>query len=969
MNFKKTVANYIVWGLFCVALFAGIGVAAIGFSEKMGNTSYLIYVGLFYALFLVSVAVIMLGYKPVRNNMADKLEAERKRISGLTETILVVVVAITAIIVRFGITLLLMDSQTSMVFTGTGAYFEYAIGNIDGLGTGENIAFLFTDLLKALFSVFGKTFIAVYVLQSFFTVGIMLFVFYAMKDLTGRFCAWLSLIMIAYLPGSVYLFMECSPGLFYTFLFSAYLFAAVKLCLAIKNEKINHPKHFLWFGLLGLFAGLIAYLDISGLALIPVTLYAFFMLRRKIGTNAVEKPLFQSLVYFGMSAFTLIVSLFGFPAGLDAGVSGIARYGSAFLSREGMNYTILTPHFRSWDSLILLIFAGLWMIVFLRIRRDYAMPFAFVSVVIILFSLFTMDHTDYTGLISVCFAAVGAIGARNIGKMYVPAAVLIQEEEAELLERKAEEEARKAEKEARKAAEAEEKKESETEIEKEIVKDKDIKKLSKEARKLAKKEKRAQKKGVILLGKTDPALEAEIAALRESEEAASKSAAKAIAEKTEEVVKEPATEAVAGVIAVETADVAKEAEVAEVIGEKKETVTEEPAASVAVDETVKEEAAIEQSVSEQPETVKEEPIPAASVEEFAKEEPAIIEPVVDQPVAEEAVVIAEPVTEALKEEPAIEQPVAVVVEEPVIAEPVVETAKEEPVVAAAEEPVAEPVKEESAIEQPTAVVAEAPIAEETKTEPVVTENATTTETAEPEEKKAPKKELPPYVPQKMVLRSRGKMFTPVKKAEVALENNPELLTKPMASVNTAELPVVSVSPVEPVAEATTAVATPAFDVKPVENVSVEETKPVENIATEEVKPAENISAESIQPAESIPSEVIPAQEESAEVVKVVAPAPVSEVKPLVAAATEETKTAAEAITQEQKAEETKPVETTPEKPAMEEKKAEEKPSFIKNPLPGPKPHVSRELVFDYELKDDEWDYDLKDISGKEYYDI
>ncbi|GEM_PF-2569776 len=47
----------------------------------------------------------------------------------------------------------------------------------------------------------------------------------------------------------------------------------------------------------------------------------------------------------------------------------------------------------------------------------------------------------------------------------------------------------------------------------------------------------------------------------------------------------------------------------------------------------------------------------------------------------------------------------------------------------------------------------------------------------------------------------------------------------------------------------------------------------------------------------------------------------------------------------------------------------EKPKMIKNPLPGPKPHVAKELNYDYIPKAGEMDYDIKDISDKDDYDI
>ncbi len=48
---------------------------------------------------------------------------------------------------------------------------------------------------------------------------------------------------------------------------------------------------------------------------------------------------------------------------------------------------------------------------------------------------------------------------------------------------------------------------------------------------------------------------------------------------------------------------------------------------------------------------------------------------------------------------------------------------------------------------------------------------------------------------------------------------------------------------------------------------------------------------------------------------------------------------------------------------------QERPRLIHNPLPGPKPHVAKELAYDYQPKDSEMDYDLKDLSGRDYFDI
>ncbi|MBQ8247693.1 MAG: glycosyltransferase family 39 protein [Lachnospiraceae bacterium] len=48
---------------------------------------------------------------------------------------------------------------------------------------------------------------------------------------------------------------------------------------------------------------------------------------------------------------------------------------------------------------------------------------------------------------------------------------------------------------------------------------------------------------------------------------------------------------------------------------------------------------------------------------------------------------------------------------------------------------------------------------------------------------------------------------------------------------------------------------------------------------------------------------------------------------------------------------------------------ERKPKLIRNPLPGPKPHVAKELSYDYTPKASEMKFDLEDMRGRDYYDI
>ncbi len=46
-----------------------------------------------------------------------------------------------------------------------------------------------------------------------------------------------------------------------------------------------------------------------------------------------------------------------------------------------------------------------------------------------------------------------------------------------------------------------------------------------------------------------------------------------------------------------------------------------------------------------------------------------------------------------------------------------------------------------------------------------------------------------------------------------------------------------------------------------------------------------------------------------------------------------------------------------------------KPKMIRNPLPGPKPHVAKELNYDYIPKESEMDFDIVDLKGKDFFDF
>ncbi len=909
MIFKRSVVNYIIWGLLCVIVFAGIGVSAIGVSEAAENPAYLIYVGAFYGIFILGITILAIGFKSLKKPVEEKFGVSGIKLEGIMEVVFVFVVAITALIVRFSSAIkLFIDETGAGTGKGTGAYIEYALGNIPSLGTGENGAYLFTGLVKTLFGIFGENLVVVYVLQAILSLGIMIFAFYAIRNSVGKAAAWFAFLLLAFLPASIQQFLYCTPALMYGFLLSAYYFGIVLLIHYYRNGKIEENRHLVYFGLAGLFAGFIAYFDISGLFLFPITIYAFYQMKFKTEIREkIDKPSWQSLVFTGCGLVFLLIALFAFPAGAPSGVTGIARYGMLFVPRDGIDITILAPYYGTWESAIIYMLAGLWLLEFVKTKKDRVFPLAVMAIVFVLFHFVTLDHVSYEVVMSLVFTMIGAIGLRYIAILFMP----VEAESEEAM------------------------KEQLIEIEnkrKERANAKFAKKIEKENKQGGRK---GRKSNIITLGK-DVHMEAP----------------------AEEVAEEVKTDA---------AEVAAETTVTEA------SATENAAAETTATET-------------------------AATETFGTET-SVTETAATETVAANSKTPSETKPETT-EETKTETTAGTK------AETLTETKFD----------TAEDTKTETSAETKTET------AEETKTETRVEATAAAEPTAET---KPVKKELPPYVPQKMVPRGRrGKMFSPVKKAEGDFESNPEYMNRPMPTkkaeepeINTAtavesalvaramaageNAPVIETAAVsevvvasEAVASTTTAVAeTTAVSEVAVAlsetvadtNETVASAETVTKIAAENV--AETVTETTVVPATETVEETATetTNENTAEAVTETTTETVAETTTeAVAEIPAETKP--EAVTEtvqetvdnkpEEKGVET--TEVTTETAVETEAKAvtdtasetaTETVKEIKNVLPGPKPHVPKELVFDYDPTEEEMDFDIKDLTGKDFYDV
>ena len=926
MNFKKNFVNYIAWGLMCVILFAGVGVSAIGVSEKAESNAYLIYVGAFYLIFLVLIALIIPVFKAFKEFLESKLDFGNFKLEGILETIFICVIVAASVIIRFAYAItVFLKADTSDVILGTTAYFDFAQGTVTSLGTANNGAYIYSGILMRLFGLISENAVCVYVLQTVLALGTMLFIFFTLRKLSGKIPAWIYLLLAAFLPGSLELFMYCTPGLMLAFLFSGFFFGMTQLIKAYQEDKITDSKIYVYFVLAGALAGFIAYFDPIGLVLIPISAYAIYAFRKVYYDD--RKPEKHEntklhITYFVAGALVfLIFALFAFPAGIGAGISGIARYFTLFVPK-GLNLTILTPHYGNYDALALYVFAGLWFLAFLKALRDRVFPMTVITICMVLFCLLSFDHLDYSALVSTCFIIFSCYGLKSLSFLILPV-------EAENVEQA-----------RQKLAELDRKKRT-----------KDNKRLEK---KLEKQSQRAIKHGSgIVLGKN---IEHDIIA--DEEEA-----------KQTENITENTTETTVGSAENQNTenvqDTVKDTETkkdetsgtTEVAANTEAAGTTEVAANTEAAGTTETTAVTAQTESS--ETNK-------TTTEEQTSEVSDVNVTGDNTVQQNNEVSD---TEVLAEESDHSENEAISASEAAVDNvATAETTVSDVNVSVTDNEVVTNVAETNA----ETVVSEA-VVKETGT--TTNENTETVQKNTVSEEKN-KRVLPPYVPAKMV-RTRGKMFSPVKKAEPAPENNePDAVGAELANVAVAVAAGAAVAG---------AVADTAEEKKS-ETTAVVGTESAEaDVRTSEVQTAEMQSTE--EPVYETILETIPetASENTSETVVENATNTIETTSDITSVQVSDITSEATAIEASGDAnvalvpasprfenaskQETGKDDAAATKDASSESSVEPEVKLIKNPVPGPKEHVAKELAFDYDPRDDELDFDLKDLDGKDFYDI
>lgn len=265
MSWKKNVFSYLLWVLYAVAAEVGLVCLADAVCDSLGAEIYIGTIACAFYVVLAGAGVFLI----------HRFAPKYSETEGKNHSLWTVISAATAVILlAIGFVLRVQGAGGA---EGTSVYYELAaVGPERELSEGVHGAvYFYIQMLHGLLYFLGnKPAVAVWA-QILLQMGALLLFYLAVKRLTGRIAA---LVTLAFCMFSSYLIREASrlsPAMLYLFFWSAVLLVIMSVVRAEKQ----------WWGfpVAGLLIAVQCYLDVAGFLLLLIFITLIFGEENKTG--------------------------------------------------------------------------------------------------------------------------------------------------------------------------------------------------------------------------------------------------------------------------------------------------------------------------------------------------------------------------------------------------------------------------------------------------------------------------------------------------------------------------------------------------------------------------------------------------------------------------------------------------------------------------------------------------------------
>ncbi len=422
MCLKKCAVSYVIWAIMLLCLLPlmwfwgreaaqlymnGNALAAIGVIIGFGGILFLLY----YLSWLLLKRI-----KPRKRRFLIGFKVR------ITETILVATFLLTAILIRDYCMSAMVEDMTyynlAKVGSQEGVRYTFVQGSV----------YYYCALLHGMFRVFGNHFEVGIWLQIILQALAGLFMYLAVRRLSGRACAMLVLLYICFSKTSMDEGLRYSPNMLFLCLFSLGFWVCADYIRRSENEEENPVFMWIYTIVTGVVSGFLCYVDISGLILL-LLLICLLWVKRGIGKTALWFLRYVVIVISAVIVFLVFMVVDGMLSG--ASFSGVLNAWLLTYGSVKVDFSAVTIK-GQMDFLWLPALCCVGVFTFWRrIRHDVFSPYVLMTVglMILCFLGITSESMDGIYLLFVLMMGLASVSVtelfhRNANMYYKPRAVV-----------------------------------------------------------------------------------------------------------------------------------------------------------------------------------------------------------------------------------------------------------------------------------------------------------------------------------------------------------------------------------------------------------------------------------------------------------------------------------------------------------------------------------------------------------------
>ena len=408
MSLKKNWFARSVWAVYSIMLciFLATYVNAQCIALKFGKYATIVTVCLVCVGILGIYRLLCLLYE----KWGQKLKAVSNRSKSLLEVFLVLSLFAGAILIR----VYRYVHQFTECF-GTMQFYEMAAVK-EGISipvVSHGASYLYTGMLSLLFSLLGNKLAAGIVMQLVLQLAGILLFYLAMRNLTGKTEAVLSMSILAFFSSMLDYGFTLMPENLYFCLFSGMLFLISLLKKYEEKEEQKMAVSVLLLFMLGIGAGYMTYLDVIGMLLLAGI--CFVVLAKK--GNSKRNIIYISVVT-GIFLVTLFLMFFLEAVFENTSfINAVFSWWNLYFVKFSWNYMLAGPDLTLSGNLVVCTGAAWCIFGFLRKKDDSGCFYMLSLIVLAVFVSFGSQNMSYQLLVTAYWSVLAALGITSVTVM------------------------------------------------------------------------------------------------------------------------------------------------------------------------------------------------------------------------------------------------------------------------------------------------------------------------------------------------------------------------------------------------------------------------------------------------------------------------------------------------------------------------------------------------------------------------